>query len=391
MPMKIFLVAGEASGDHLGAALMQALRAKSPAIVFDGVGGPAMEAQGLTSLFPIADIAVMGVLPVIANLSRLLARIEATAAAVIATRPDALVIIDSPDFTHRVARRVRKTRPDMPIIDYVSPTVWAWRPGRARRMRSYIDHVLALLPFEPAAYRRLGGPACTYVGHPLIEKLPDLRPNAADRDARQKDPPLLVVLPGSRRSEIDRLMPRFAETLALLKQRMPRFDCVLPAVAHLRGEIEARIAEWPVRPDIIGGESAKFAAFRRARAALCASGTVTLELALAQVPMLVAYEVSWFEAHLRHFIIVPSIVLPNLVLGENCVPEFLQENCRPAILADALVALLREGPERAAQMAGFARLERTICPSDSAAMTPSDKAAAVIFDVIAGKIETADR
>jgi lipid-A-disaccharide synthase len=381
--MKIFLVAGEASGDALGAALMRALRARMPSIDFAGVGGPAMVAEGLASLFPIADIAVMGVLPVIARLPLLLARIAATAAAAIAAAPAALVIIDSPDFTHRVARRLRAAQPDIPIIDYVSPTVWAWRPGRARHMRAHVDHVLALLPFEPAAYRRLQGPPCTYVGHPLIEKLGDLQPGAAGRRARDADPPLLLVLPGSRRSEITRLMPRFGETLAELAKRRPRFDCVLPAVAHLEDDIRARIADWPVRPAIITGEAAKFAAFRRARAALCASGTVTLELALAHVPMVVAYEVSWFEAHLRHFIIVPSIVLPNLILGENCVPEFLQENCRPAMLAAALAPLLANGPQRATQMAGFDRLEKVVRLDESAtSSTPSNKAASVICDIL---------
>jgi lipid-A-disaccharide synthase len=380
--MKVFLVAGEASGDQLGAALMGALRNEIPAVSFAGVGGPAMVAQGLASLFPLADIAVMGVLPVLANLRRLLARIETTAKAVLAMQPDVLVIIDSPDFTHRVARRVRKARSDLPIVDYVSPTVWAWRPGRARTMRAYVDHVLALLPFEPEAYRRLNGPPCTYVGHPLIEKLDLLQPDATDLRARAEAPPLLLVLPGSRRSEITRLMPRFAATLAQLAA-CQSFECVLPAVAHLEDEIRANLADWPIKPKIVSGEAAKFAAFRRARAALCASGTVTLELALAQVPMAVAYEVSWLEAHLRHFITVPSIVLPNLILGENCIPEFLQENCRAGALAAALAPLFDDTPERAAQMTGFASLEKRMRLED--VETPSSKAAQVICRIKATK------
>jgi lipid-A-disaccharide synthase len=379
--MKIFLVTGEASGDQLGGALMRALRRKAPAAAFQGIGGPTMEAEGLRSLFPLADIAVMGVLPVLANLPLLLARIEMAAAAAVACAPDALVIIDSPDFTHRVARRVRKARPDVPIIDYVSPTVWAWRPGRARKMRAYIDHVLALLPFEPEAYRRLQGPPCTYVGHPLIERLGDLQPNAADLEGRDADPPLLLILPGSRRAEIERLMPRFAETIARLADQVPRFSCVLPAVAHLQDEIRARAATWPIRPEIVCDEATKFAAFRRARAALCASGTVTLELALAQVPMVVAYEVSWLESHLRHFITVPSIVLPNLILGENCVPAFLQESCRPSALAAALAPLLAASRQRTAQMAGFAKLEGKMHLGDFA--TPSGKAASVVCGIVA--------
>mgnify|MGYP005809868911 CR=1 FL=1 len=380
--MKIFLVAGEASGDQLGAQLMQALRRRAGAISFAGVGGPAMRGEGLESLFPLADIAVMGFLPVLARLPRLLARIDAAAAAAIAMRPDALVIIDSPDFTHRVARRVRHALPDLPIVDYVSPTVWAWRPGRARKMRAYIDHVLALLPFEPEAYRRLGGPPCTYIGHPLIEKLPALRPGAEDLQARAEAPPQLLVLPGSRRSEIRRLMPRFAATLDLLRKQALQFEAVLPAVAHLADDIRAEVATWPVRPRIIEGDAAKWAAFRRARAALCASGTVTLELALAQVPMVVAYEVSWLESHVRHFITVPSIVLPNLILGENRIPELLQENCRPEALAAAVAALLGEGAERAGQRAAFAAIEAHLRID---AETPSDVAAQQLCRIIATK------
>jgi lipid-A-disaccharide synthase len=381
--MKVFLVAGEASGDQLGAALMRALRSKHGPVAFAGIGGPAMEAEGLASLFPLADLAVMGVLPVLANIRRLMARIETTAKAALAMRPDALVIVDSPDFTHRVAQRVRKARPDLPIVDYVSPTVWAWRPGRARKMRAYIDHVLALFPFEPAAYRRLQGPPCTYVGHPLIEKLQMLQPNEAELRARGADPPMLLVLPGSRHSEISRLMPRFAETLVQLAAHQQHFECVLPAVSHLEGEIRAGLADWPIRPQILIGADAKYAAFRRARAALCASGTVTLELALAQVPMVVAYEVSWTEAQLRHFITVPSIVLPNLILGENRVPEFLQENCRAGALAAALAPLFSDGPQRAAQITGFESLATRMCVED--AETPSAKAARVICSLITAK------
>jgi lipid-A-disaccharide synthase len=378
--MKIFLVAGEASGDQLGAALMQALRQEIPLISFAGIGGPAMQAEGLASLFPLADLAVMGFLPVLANLPRLLARIATTAAAVLAAQPDALVIIDSPDFTHRVARRVRKARPDLPIIDYVSPTVWAWRPGRALKMRAYIDHVLALFPFEPQAYQRLRGPPCTYIGHPLIEKLPLLQPSEADRRARQAEPPTLLVLPGSRHSEIHRLMPRFAETLVYLATIVPHFEAVLPAVPHLEDEIRERLESWPIRPSVVSGEAAKLTAFRQARAALAASGTVTLELALAQVPTVVAYEVSALEAHVRHFITVPSIVLPNLILEENVVPEFLQERCRPEALAGALAPLLADSPQRAKQMTGFARLEKLMQPQSPEA--PSKNAARIIVRLI---------
>jgi lipid-A-disaccharide synthase len=354
--MKVFLVAGEESGDQLGAGLMRALRAQRPEIVIAGVGGDAMAKEGLESLFPMSDIAVMGVVSVLARLPLLLKRIGETAAAVLRFAPDVLVIIDSPDFTHRVARLVRAKRPDLPIVDYVSPTVWAWRPGRAVKMRRYIDHVLALLPFEPAAHLRLGGPPCTYVGHPLIERLDVLTPSEEESRARDAEPPLVLVLPGSRRSEVTRLLDDFGAALLFIQAAYGPIDAVLPAVPHLEPLIRERTAGWFLPPRIVTDEASKLAAFRRARAALAASGTVTLELALAGVPQCVAYKVSWPESFLKYVITVPSIVLPNLILGHNAVPEFLQEACTPQNLAKTVVGLLREGAEREAQIAAFRRL-----------------------------------
>ena len=180
-PLKVFLVVGEESGDQLGARLMAALRRQDETIAFGGVGGDRMAGEGFASLFPLHDIAVMGIGPVLRRLPTILRRIRETVAAVVAARPDVLVIIDSPDFTHRVARQVRARLPDLPVVDYVSPSVWAWRPGRARRMAAYVDRLLALLPFEPAIHARLGGPATSYVGHPLIDRPEVLRPAPGER------------------------------------------------------------------------------------------------------------------------------------------------------------------------------------------------------------------
>lgn len=373
--LRVFIVAGEHSGDHLGAGLIRALRERVPGLAVEGVGGDEMAGEGLSSLFPLSDIAVMGILPVVARLPRLLRRIRETADAVVAARPDVLVIVDSPDFTHRVARRVRALAPAIPVVDYVSPTVWAWRPGRAPAMRAYVDHLLALLPFEPEAHRRLGGPPCTYVGHPLIERFDVLRPGIAEAAARAR--PTLLVLPGSRRSEIARLTAVFGEAVGLVARRVPDLDVVLPAVADRAEEIVARVASWPVAPRVVRGEAAKLAAFRTARAALAASGTVTLELALSGVPMAVAYKVSPFETWLRFVVKVPSIVLPNLILGDNAVPEFLQEDCTPEALADALLPLLGDTPERGAQIDAFARLDAAMRIAPGA--TPSGEAARVVL------------
>jgi lipid-A-disaccharide synthase len=383
-PLRIWFVAGEESGDQLSAKLMRALKARlGENVSFAGVGGRAMAAEGLHSLFPLEDIAVMGFSAVLRRLPAILARIRATADAAVAAKPDALVIVDSPDFTHRVAARVRKALPNLPIVDYVSPSVWAWRPSRAAKMRAYVDHLLALLPFEPEAHRRLGGPATTYVGHPLIERLHDLRPHRRERSPLGAGPLRLLVLPGSRRSEISRLMGPFGETLGLLSQRLSQpLEVTLPAVPHLAEEIAAASASWPVAPRVVQGETAKFAAFRSAHAALAASGTVTLELGLSQVPMVVAYRVSKLEEVLQYLIKAHSIVLTNLVLGENAVPELIQWDCTPQKLADAVEAILCEGPQRTRQLEAFDRLDQLMRIGDEA---PSERAARVVLEVIRGR------
>ena len=382
--LRVALVAGEHSGDQLGVKLMRALRDAHGDVDFAGVGGEAMEAEGLKSLFPISDVAVMGILPVLARLPKLLQRIRQTAEMVVAARPDALVIIDSPDFTHRVARRVRKAMPKLPIVDYVSPSVWAWRPGRAKAMRAYVDCVLGLLPFEPGAYVRLGGPRCVYVGHPLIERLDALRPNEDEARRRTAEPPVVVVLPGSRRSEIRRLMNDFGGALQALRQAIGPFAPVLPTLPHIEDEVRARAGSWPQTPRIVLGEAQKFEAFRSARAALAASGTVTLELALAGVPTVGAYKVSLIEEQLKYLIKVPSILLPNLILGDRSIPEKLQRDCNPAALGAALTSVVRDGPERSAQLEALARLDEAMRLPDGGA--PSARAARAVLETIAARV-----
>jgi lipid-A-disaccharide synthase len=369
----IFLVAAEESGDRLGSSLMRELRsALAGCVTFSGVGGRAMAADGLNTLFPINELSIMGFASIPRKLPMILRRIRQTTDSVLAAKPDVLVIIDSPDFTQRVAKRVRARDPSIPIVDYVSPSVWAWRPGRARAISRYVDHLLALLPFEPEVHRRLGGPPCTYVGHPLLEELATLRPNAAEREQRERDG-VLVVLPGSRGSEIRHHMQVFGETLAQLRDMGVRFEAVLPTLPHLAGLIRELSAGWPVQPRIVIGDDARRAAFRVARGALAKSGTVTLELALAGVPMVTAYRVSAWEAFIaRRVIQVPSVILANLVLGENAVPEFLQEDCSAAHLAPALRDLVRDGDSRQRQLAAFARLDGIM---STGSRSPSQRAA----------------
>ena len=372
---RVAMVIGEESGDQLGAALIDAIRRIRPGADFFGLAGRRMQVRGVQSLFPTEDVAVMGFGAIIRHLPRIVIRGYQTVAAIVDYRPDVLVIIDSPGFTHAIAKRVARMMPGLPIVDYVSPSVWAWRSGRASKMARYVDHVLALLPFEPAVHARLGGPPCTYVGHPLIERLDELRPAAGERGPISSNP-VLLILPGSRRTEITRLMAPFGEAAAQIAKVRPGLEILLPAVTHLREEIGARAALWPVRPKVVLGEAEKLAAFRRAHAALAASGTVTLELGLAGVPMVVAYRVDPIARGLKRFLKVPSIVLTNLVLGENAVPEFLDEEGSPEILARETAALLAETPARAAQLAAVRRLDQLMAPPGG--MRPSDRAAQIV-------------
>ena len=380
-PLRLFAVAGEHSGDRLGGKLLAALRRRlGDGLIVAGVGGQDMLAEGLDPVFPMTDVAVMGLGDVVKRLPLIVRRVYQTVAAAKAFDPHALLIIDSPDFTHPIAKRLRQQRPDIPIIDYVSPTVWAWRPGRARAMAAYVDHLLALLPFEPAAHARLGGPPCTYVGHPIVERLDWMRGlDTAELARRLKltpGRPLLVLLPGSRRGAIQRLLPDFRETVRLLSERPLAPEIILPAVEERRAELTALTADWPLRPHIVTREADKFAAFRLARAALAASGTVTLELAAAGTPMVAAYRIGSVAYQLRWLTSAPSIVLANLVLGRNFVPEFLETAIRPAILADRIGDLLADTPARAAQLSALAEIATRLAPPSS---SPSEAAADILL------------
>ena len=375
---KIFLIATEESGDRLGSALMKVLRQRlGDAVQFEGVGGHTMAREGLASLFPIEELSIVGFAAVVQQLPRILRMIRETADAVTEAAPDALVIIDSPDFTHRVARRVRAKSPAIPIIDYVSPQLWAWRPGRARTMLSYVDHVLGLLPFEPEEYRKLRGPPCSYVGHPLIEQLSSLRPNAEEQKRRDGEPPVLLVLPGSRRSEIRHHLGVFGAALGRLQAEGRAFDLKLPTMPHLEATVREGVADWPVKPEIVVGEAGKRAAFRIAHAALAKSGTVTLELAISGIPMVTAYRVSAVEAFiLRRAVRVTSVILANLVIGRDVVPEYLQEDCTPEKLSPALSELLTDSPLRRQQVDAFAELDTIMSTGDK---PPSVLAADIVL------------
>ncbi len=376
----VFLVAGEESGDRLGAALMRALRERTGGQVrFVGVGGREMAAEGVASLYPIADLPIIGFSAIPRRLPKILRLMRLTVKAVVAKRPHVLVVIDSPGFTQGIARRVRAADPTIAIVQYVSPSVWAWRPGRARAMRAYIDHVLALLPFEPAVHQRLGGPPCTYVGHPLVEQVRNLRPNFEEARRRLAAPPVLLVLPGSRAAEIERLFGVFSDAVAQVHDRLGSLEVVVATVPHLVDPIRTAVARWPLRARIVVESADKQAAFRTATVALAKSGTVTLELALAGVPMIAAYKVTALEylavgrGILKR---LPSIILTNLLLGENVVPELLQHNCTAEKLAAALLPLFGDTPERRRQVEAFSRLDAIMEVGSS---VPAMRAADVVL------------
>jgi lipid-A-disaccharide synthase len=379
MSPHIFLVAGEESGDRLGAALIAVIKQRTQGRAhFSCVGGPHMRAEGAPSLFPLGDLAIVGFGGILTRLPKIFRRIRETVDAVVSAKPDALVIIDSPEFTHRVARAVRARAPEIPIVDYVCPSVWAWRPGRARVMRAYIDHVLALLPFEPKVLAELGGPPCTYVGHPLIERLDELRPNELEKRLRMAGPPLLLVLPGSRTAEIRRMAPVFGAAIARVAEQFGDIEAVVPAVPRLADTVRAAVASWRVPTRVVIDVSEKNEAFRTARAALTKSGTSTLELALAGVPMVAAYKVSLIEEPAARLLInVPSVILANLVLDENIVPEFIQWDCTAERLAMALLPLLADTPERRRQIDAFSRLDAIM---EIGTAHPSSRAASLVFD-----------
>lgn len=375
---QIFIVAGEPSGDVLGARLMAALSDMSAgAFRFTGVGGEAMQEQGLESLFPMEELSVMGLAEILPHLPRLLGRIRQTADAVDATAPRALITVDSPDFARRVARRLRDR--SIPRIHYVAPTVWAWRPGRARGFARDFSHLLALLPFEPPWFERAGLP-CTFVGHPVVESGADQGDGAGFR-ARHgiaADCPLICVLPGSRRGEVLRLAADFGKALEMLQRRYPKLRVVVPTVHGVAAMVERFAAGWPGSPLVVRSQAEKYDAMAASNVALAASGTVALELALARVPTVIAYRV----APLTHFIArrLVSVAygnLVNIIEDKEIVPELIQNDCQPERLSHELENLL--GPAGPAQVEACQPALRQLGLGGE---RPSRRAAQAVLDII---------
>jgi len=379
------LVCGEPSGDALGAQLMAGLkRLAGDRISFSGVGGLAMAREGLESLYPLDATSVMGLREVVPAIPRILKHVEIAVDHAIATRPDAVVVIDSPDFTHRVAKGIKARNASIPTIDYVAPQVWASRAYRAKAMAHYFDLVLALFPFEVDFFRKYGLKAA-FVGHPVVERAARVHGGAALR-ARlgiAPDAPLLALLPGSRTSEIRFILPEFTQALALLAKRVPGLVTVLPTVPHVAAKVRAATANWPTPLHIVESEDDKYAAFDAANVALAASGTVTAELALSRTPMVVAYKVGGLTFFLSKFLMtVTHITLINIILGREAVPEFLQSRATPAALADAVANLFSSADARAAQVASMDEFAHALGADDE---PPSLRAAREVLNFLQDK------
>lgn len=355
--LKIAVIAGEVSGDLLGADLVAYLKTMYPGPVeIVGVGGEALEAQGLKSLFDFSELSIMGITQVLSKLPRLIKLISWTADEILKAAPDVLLIVDSPDFTHRVAKKVRRKRPDLPVVNYVCPSVWAWKEYRAKAMLDYVDAVLAVLPFEPAVMRRLGGPETHFVGHRLASQ-PDIRRIREARKARgvrpAATPRTVLLLPGSRGSEIGQLLPVFGEAMKEFVARNGATRFVLPTVARQEARVREMTRDWDLKPDILLGDEAKWRAFEEADAAIAASGTVILELALAYVPVVSTYRGDWIIRLLSHRIKIWTGALPNLIADYAVVPEYFNDVLRPASLVRWAERLSTETPQRTAMLAGY--------------------------------------
>lgn len=375
-----FLIAGEASGDLLGSHLMRALAEKSGgAARFMGVGGSRMRALGLQSLFPQEELAHMGVFELLRHIPRILHRVRETADAARQNKPAALITIDAPDFSFRVAKRL--VGAGIPLIHYVAPTVWAWRPKRAKKVAKFLDHLLVLLPFEPPYFLR-EGLDCTFVGHPIVES------NVGRGDAvrfRTKfalhdDALLMTLLPGSRAGELTRLMPMFAETVRRLVVTHPTLHIVLPTVPHLVERLRGETKDWPVPVTIVDNDKDKYDAFAASRAALACSGTVALELALARLPAVIAYKANPLTfAIVRRVIKVRFASLVNIMHNAMIVPEYLQEHCTPDKLTAVMDLLLTDEAARQRQIKGLGDVAGWLGLGE---FIPSQRAAETVLRVV---------
>ena len=379
---EIYIIAGEPSGDHLGARLMAALKSQTgDEVRFSGIGGPEMTKQGLSSLFPMSELTVMGLAEVLPRLPKLLRRIREAARHILNIKPDVVVTIDAPDFSLRVAKKIQGK--SIPLVHYVAPSVWAWKPGRAKKIAPILDHLMTLLPFEPPYFER-EGLASTFVGHSILESDAAMGDGAAFRSRHNIDPvaKVLTVLPGSRHSEVKFLLPAIFDAIKHLDHSNLRV--ILPTVETLETEIKQAIAIWPEEISklvtIVTGEEAKIDAFAASDAAIAASGTVALELAMARVPYVTIYKFNALTAVIaRRLVKTPFVNIINVLLDREVVPELIQEDCRGDVIAPHITKFLSGDDSAKLQVANF---EEVIARLQDGDQKPSERAAKVVLEVI---------
>lgn len=381
-PLRIFLIAGEASGDFLGAGLMRSLKEEHPDTEFFGVGGNLMTEAGLTSSFPMKEISIMGIAEVLPKLIHILARIRQMSSEILKTKPDVVVTIDSPDFCFRVIKKVKSKTKSIPCVHYVAPSVWAWRPKRAKKVSQFLDHILTLLPFEPPYFEKHGLES-TFVGHPVVERL-SRRGNGEiflQKHGIRGTQPILCLLPGSRMSEISRLLKKFCETATIVLQRRPDTVIVVPTLPHLKKHLEKFFVGKGINPILIDRNEDKFDCFSASTAALAASGSVSLELAITDTPHIIAYRMSPISAWIARKMVKTSYAnLVNIILDRPVVPELLQERCEVEIISKEILELLESKDARASQLMYFREALIKVGLGDPE--SPSQKAAKAVLSVI---------
>lgn len=377
----IAIIAGEASGDFLGAKLIKEINKNIKIKSYFGVGGENMIKEGFNSLFLMEKISIIGPLGILYNIKSLLKKINLTKDYIIKNKPNVLVIIDCPEFSHRVALKVKKYLPDIIVINYVSPTIWAWRRKRATNMKKYIDHVLSILPFEENLYKELNGPKCTYIGHPLIEEFNKniIAKDFTDIDIKSRKKIKLIVMPGSRFSEVKKLLNPFGKSLFYLSKLYPDIEIVIPTLNNLKDYIEKNTTDWTFKPLIITSDKQKKIHMREADAAIVCSGTATLELALIGLPMVVAYKTQWIVSFIRFLIPVKSIVLANIIHGGFPIKELFQWNCNGKKIANEIIPLLEESHERITQLAALDDISKKMYTKDN---NPSREAAKIVMNYL---------
>jgi lipid-A-disaccharide synthase len=383
--MKIALIAGEVSGDQLGGWLMAALHASPtthhPPLSFIGVGGEAMQAQGLKSLFPMQDIALMGVFEILPHLFTIKRRLRETIAYIEAEKPDVLVTIDSPGFCTRIVKALRAKGGHQPkYIHYVAPSVWSHRPERARTFAQLFDHLLVLFPFEPPYFER-EGLNTTYIGHQVAFEWNAKGDGAAFRARHSIDEtaPLLAVFPGSRHGELNRMLPIFARTITQLHEAVSGLRCVMQVPSHLVERMTREARHWPQAPLILSSTEQKKDLFAAATAALAKSGTVAMECAFAGLPLVVTYKANPISAALvRRLLTIRYVHIANLMADREIIPERIQERCNPKELTAALLPLLRDETARQSQRQALLDFATNLGAADT--QSPSDKAAEIILN-----------